>query len=89
MNTLPALFQDREVLVLGLGASGLALARWCAWLGARVTVADTRPQPPNAATLAAELPGVTLLCAPFDDALFQRAPWAMVCCSPEIGRAHV
>jgi len=89
MNTLPALFQDREVLVLGLGVSGLALARWCAWLGARVTVADTRPQPPNAATLAAELPGVTLLCAPFDDALFQRAPWAMVCRSPGIAPAQM
>ena len=34
---------DQNVLVLGLGASGLALARWCVRCGARVTVADTRP----------------------------------------------
>ncbi|WP_101046892.1 UDP-N-acetylmuramoyl-L-alanine--D-glutamate ligase [Macromonas nakdongensis] len=81
--------QDRPVLVLGLGASGLALARWCALAGARVTVADTRAAPPNAATLAAELPGVALLQAPFDAALFQREPWALVCRSPGIAPAQM
>ncbi|HEX7637195.1 MAG TPA: hypothetical protein VF457_02260, partial [Burkholderiaceae bacterium] len=30
------------VLVLGLGASGLAMARWCAAHGARVRVWDSR-----------------------------------------------
>lgn len=87
MNNLN--LQDREVLVLGLGISGLALARWCAQAGAKVTVADTRQNPPNAATLAAELPGATLLCAAFDAALFQRAPWAMVCRSPGIAPAQM
>ena len=89
MKTLPALFQDREVLVLGLGASGLALARWCSALGARVTVADSRPQPPNAAVLASELPGVSLLCTAFDAALFAQAPWALVCRSPGIAPAQM
>ncbi len=36
----------RHVLVLGLGESGLACARWCARQGARVRVADTRTVPP-------------------------------------------
>ncbi len=53
--------QDLPVLVLGLGDSGLAMARWCARHGARVAVWDSRAQPPQAATLARELPGVTLL----------------------------
>ena len=43
--------QDRHVLVLGLGASGLAMARWCARHGAHVTVADTREAPPQLAAL--------------------------------------
>ncbi|MCZ7561033.1 MAG: UDP-N-acetylmuramoyl-L-alanine--D-glutamate ligase [Burkholderiaceae bacterium] len=34
--------KDRQVLVLGLGDSGVAMARWSARRGARVRVADTR-----------------------------------------------
>ena len=83
------LLQGREVLVLGLGASGLAMARWCARSGARVTVADTRALPPQAATLAAELPDAILVQSAFDADLFQRAPWAMVCRSPGIAPAQM
>ena len=42
---------DKHVLVLGLGESGLAMARWCARQGARVRVADSRTDPPNKAAL--------------------------------------
>ncbi|MBL8279913.1 MAG: UDP-N-acetylmuramoyl-L-alanine--D-glutamate ligase [Pelomonas sp.] len=44
-------FQDQRVLVLGLGDSGLAMARWCARLGAQVTVWDSRAQPPQLGAL--------------------------------------
>ncbi|GAA3983337.1 UDP-N-acetylmuramoyl-L-alanine--D-glutamate ligase [Comamonas faecalis] len=46
----------QRVLVLGLGASGLSMARWCARCGAEVAVADTRENPPQLAALRAELP---------------------------------
>ena len=36
-------YQNKQVLVLGLGESGLAMALWLAQAGARVRVADTRP----------------------------------------------
>ena len=49
------------VLILGLGASGLAMARWCAGQGARVRVWDSRPNPPQAAALAAEIEGSAFL----------------------------
>jgi len=39
------------VLVLGLGDSGLAMARWCAQHGARVRVWDSRENPPQADAL--------------------------------------
>ena len=63
--------QDKNVLVLGLGLSGLAQARWCARFGARVTVADTRQTPPQLAALQAELPGVRFVAGPFTAELVQ------------------
>jgi len=51
---------DKNVLILGLGASGLAMARWCAGQGARVRVWDSRANPPQAAALAAEVEGSAL-----------------------------
>ncbi|WP_371417016.1 UDP-N-acetylmuramoyl-L-alanine--D-glutamate ligase [Malikia spinosa] len=83
------LLQGRDLLVLGLGASGLAMARWCAKAGARVTVADTRAAPPQAALLTAELPDATLVQSAFDAELFASRPWAMVCRSPGIAPAQL
>ena len=48
------------VLVLGLGDSGLAMARWCARYGAAVRVWDSREQPPQAAALALTAPQAVL-----------------------------
>jgi UDP-N-acetylmuramoylalanine--D-glutamate ligase len=61
--------RDLPVLVLGLGTSGLAMARWCARHGARVTVADTRAAPPQLGALQREVPGAAFVAGPFDAAL--------------------
>ena len=56
----------RHVLVLGLGESGLAMARWCLREGSRVRVADTRDAPPKKADAPAE---VELRLGSFDETL--------------------
>ncbi|EHR73216.1 UDP-N-acetylmuramoylalanine--D-glutamate ligase [Burkholderiales bacterium JOSHI_001] len=52
--------QDLPVIVLGLGESGLAMARWCARFGARVQVWDSRENPPGADALRAAVPGIAI-----------------------------
>lgn len=56
-----------RALVLGLGASGLAIARWLAAQGREVVVADTRADPPQLAALRQQLPD-----AEFRSGEFQR-----------------
>ncbi|RQH01040.1 UDP-N-acetylmuramoyl-L-alanine--D-glutamate ligase [Paraburkholderia dinghuensis] len=65
-------FRDRQkpmVLVLGLGESGLAMARWCARQGCRLRVADTREAPPNLPELAARGIDADFIGGPFTTAL--------------------
>ncbi|WP_374411559.1 UDP-N-acetylmuramoyl-L-alanine--D-glutamate ligase [Hydrogenophaga sp.] len=76
------LLNDQHVLVLGLGISGLSMARWCVRQGARVTVADTRENPPSLAALRAECPSVAFVAGPFDDGLLARERWQMIARSP-------
>jgi UDP-N-acetylmuramoylalanine--D-glutamate ligase len=53
--------KDTPVLVLGLGDSGLAMARWCARFGAAVTVWDSREVPPGAGALREQFPAVSVI----------------------------
>ncbi|MES2958094.1 MAG: UDP-N-acetylmuramoyl-L-alanine--D-glutamate ligase [Pseudomonadota bacterium] len=60
MNAAINPLRDLPVLVLGLGESGLAMARWCAGHGASVRVWDSRETPPQAAALALAAPQAIL-----------------------------
>ncbi|MGC3983916.1 MAG: UDP-N-acetylmuramoyl-L-alanine--D-glutamate ligase [Pseudorhodoferax sp.] len=81
--------QDLSVLILGLGASGLAMARWCVAHGARVTVADTREAPPQLATLVAELPQVRFVAGAFSAALVEGQDVRAVYRSPGLSPAQL
>jgi UDP-N-acetylmuramoylalanine--D-glutamate ligase len=76
------MLHDQPVLILGLGLSGLAMARWCTRLGARVTVADTREAPPQLVALQTDCPSANFVSGPFDDTLMARASWSLVARSP-------
>ncbi|NDZ14701.1 UDP-N-acetylmuramoyl-L-alanine--D-glutamate ligase [Variovorax sp. WS11] len=81
--------QDQHVLILGLGASGLAMARWCARHGAKLTVADTREAPPQLEALRAELPDAVFVGGPFSAALVEGTAVRAVYRSPGLSPASV
>ena len=62
--------KGKRVLVVGLGESGLAMAKWLHRQGARVRVADSRDNPPNLAALAAVAPPAEVIAGPFAPATF-------------------
>ncbi len=76
----------RTALVLGLGESGLAMARALAEAGATVRVADTRAEPPMLDALRAELPQVSFASGEFSPQLLDGA--AMLALSPGLSPTH-
>jgi len=70
--------------VLGLGDTGLSMARWLARRGARVSVADSREAPPHRAQLARELPDTPMATGAFRREHFDAAD--MIAISPGVDR---
>lgn len=82
--------QGQNVLILGLGSSGLAMARWCMRTGAaRVTVADTRAAPPQLAMLQTELPAVQFVAGAFTAALVEGQDLQAVYRSPGLSPEEI
>lgn len=81
--------QGQRVLILGLGISGIAMARWCVRAGAEVTVADTREAPPYLSALQTELPGVRFVAGEFTAALVDGQRLSSVYRSPGLSPASV
>ena len=80
---------NQHVLVLGLGLSGLALARWCARHGSRVTVADTRSAPPQLVALQQEWPAVKFVAGDFDGLMNGDERFDLVLRSPGLSPAAI
>ncbi len=72
----------RTALVLGLGASGLAMALWLARQGWRVRVADNRAAPPQLPALQAALPDAEFISVPEFGADLLSADVGLVASSP-------
>ena len=81
--------QGRRVLILGLGISGMAMARWCARAGAEVTVADTREAPPYLEALRGELPAARFVAGAFTAQLVDGQGLHAVYRSPGLAPAEI
>jgi UDP-N-acetylmuramoylalanine--D-glutamate ligase len=76
----------RNVLVLGLGETGLSMARWIARQGGTVRVADTRAAPPALAALRAAVPQAKVTTGAFAVALLDGVD--LVAASPGVPLAE-
>jgi len=76
----------RNALVLGLGVSGLSMARWLNHRGAHVRVADTRAAPPCGVQLQRELPSVPVTAGPLRAESFQGVD--LIAISPGVPLVH-
>ncbi|MDR0702627.1 MAG: UDP-N-acetylmuramoyl-L-alanine--D-glutamate ligase [Azoarcus sp.] len=65
----------KRFLVVGLGESGLAMAKWLHARGACVRVVDSREDPPMRAALAAAAPDVEVVTGPFRAETFADADY--------------
>lgn len=77
--------KGKRVLVVGLGESGLAMAKWLHRQGAFVRVADSRTAPPNQAALVNAVPGAELLAGEFNGDTFSGIE--LVAISPGVPKA--
>jgi UDP-N-acetylmuramoylalanine--D-glutamate ligase len=70
-HNLAPLEAGRRALVLGLGRTGVSCARYLRRKGLEVRVADTRSEPPGAATLREQVPDAELRTGAFSDDLLE------------------
>jgi UDP-N-acetylmuramoylalanine--D-glutamate ligase len=77
--------KGKRVLVVGLGESGLAMAKWLHRQGALVRVADSRDNPPNREALVGLAPQAEVIAGPFAAATF--AGIDLVALSPGVPKA--
>ena len=76
----PMALAGKRVLVLGLGDTGLSVAKWVAREGGLARVADSRDEPPRLAALKAAVPSAEARCGAFTPALLEDAD--LLCVSP-------
>ncbi|MEZ0231680.1 MAG: UDP-N-acetylmuramoyl-L-alanine--D-glutamate ligase [Methylophilaceae bacterium] len=77
---------DKQVLVLGLGDTGLSALRWLHGQGARLSVADSRTAPPNLDLLAVEFPALRIYVGPFKPEIFDAIDLVVI--SPGVALAE-
>ena len=77
---------NKRVLVLGLGETGLSALRWLVAQGATVAVADTRENPPSASVVKAEMPNVLVHSGAFDAEMLKAVELLVV--SPGVALAE-
>ncbi len=78
--------KDKQVLVLGLGDTGISALRWLKRQGARLSVADTREAPPSVGDVRQEMPEVKVYLGRINQEVFINADLIVI--SPGVALAE-
>ncbi|MCB1984517.1 MAG: UDP-N-acetylmuramoyl-L-alanine--D-glutamate ligase [Burkholderiales bacterium] len=79
--------KGKHVLVLGMGETGLSIAKWLTRQNAYVRVADSRYNLPNVAALKSAMPEIKIFEGPFDNSLFENIE--LIAMSPGVPMAEM
>ena len=83
------ILQEKKVLVLGLGETGLSMVKWLTRQNANVRVADTRADPPGLKTITTLFPELTIHTGPFSDAIFDNVDLIAISPGVPLADPHV
>lgn len=70
--------QDKRILIVGLGQTGLSCARFLSDYEVDVAITDSRVEPPCLSALQKELPDMAVFVGGFDELAFRRADIILV-----------
>ncbi|TFH12734.1 MAG: UDP-N-acetylmuramoyl-L-alanine--D-glutamate ligase [Nitrosomonadales bacterium] len=76
----------KTILVLGMGETGLSMAKWLSRIGSNIRVADNRLAPPNLSTLERAIPTAQVFTGPFSTDIFMGID--LIAISPGISLAE-
>ncbi len=74
----------KTILVLGMGETGLSMAKWLSRIGSKIRVADNRTAPPNLSVLEQVIPAAQIFTGPFPAKIFKGID--LIAISPGISR---
>jgi UDP-N-acetylmuramoylalanine--D-glutamate ligase len=78
--------KDKQVLVLGLGDTGISALRWLKRQGALLSVADTREVPPGLDFVKSKMPDIPIFLGEFDHTVLTKVDLIVI--SPGISLAE-
>ena len=82
-------WSNKQVLVLGLGETGLSMVRWLSVHGAHLRVADSRDAPPGLAEVMSLVGAGQVFCGEFTASLFDGIDLIAISPGVPLGTPHV
>ena len=77
-NALDCNFNDRSIAIVGMGATGLSVARFLSRMSVTFKIIDSRKRPPNGDLISAEFPNTPIYKGQFNNEIFAEIDLAIL-----------